>query len=78
MKIKEIDEKVFFYCEEYWELELLDGKIKELVKYRDDLILENVETFEDSQGVDINVVAFKHNDTANLLQLNICKIILAY
>ena len=73
MQIKEIDEKVFFYCEADWDLELLERKIGELDEYRDDLILENIESFEDSSGLEINVLAFKHNDSANLLQLNIYK-----
>lgn len=75
MHIREIDVKVSFYCEEDWEIYLLIDKMKELYKYREDLLVEHIDWFEDSQG-DIYCVILEHTDGADILQLKLRKEIL--
>ncbi|MDC1029864.1 hypothetical protein OAR07_01100 [Flavobacteriaceae bacterium] len=73
MRIREEDVKVLFFCEEKTETDILIDKMKELNKFRDDLIVCQTEWFEARCGNDIFCVVLAHTDGADILQLQLYK-----
>jgi len=73
MQIIETDVKVLFFCEKDWEIDLVIDKVKQLETYRNDLILFNIEWFQNEQGDDICIIIYRHTDGADVLQLALYK-----
>lgn len=73
MQIREVDLKVLFFCVEDSEIDLVIKLVKGLETYRNDLILFNIEWFQNEQGDDICIIIYRHTDGADVLQLGLYK-----